>query len=603
MTKDKGTILSDFKWFIYLWPYIRPNRRAVLVSVFTIPIISLSKLVLPLILKMGIDDAIKTSDLGLIFYYSSLIAGVVVIDYASNVVRAISAVKVIQGAIIRLRRRLLSHLISLRLRFHDTLPSGALVTRATADFENLSESLGEGVLQSLVDIVILIGCLIGMFLLSWRLSLATLILLPLSYGLIGRFSKVIKTASFEAKRHLANLNGFTQECLFGLRTIKTLKGENTAIVKHKTLREQYRQSQFKSVSYDALLYSTLDGLSFISVALILGLSIYLNESKTTVTIGTTIAFVRYVQQLFEPLKRLGSMMTMLQGAFTSLERIFSLLTVREFIEGSAPLQNFSGEVKVSSLTFSYVPGEENQAQSKDHVLNKVSFHLPAGTTLGIVGTTGSGKSSLAKILTKQYDSYSGSIYFDNQNLKEISPDSLEGIVSIVNQEIVLFQDTILNNITLGRSNIDEKQAIEAAKTVNAHEFICDLPNRYQFVVAEGGQNLSLGQQQLISFARALASNPQLIILDEATSSIDAKTEAKIQQARKSLLSDRSGIIIAHRLSTIQDCTNIVVLEGGRIIEQGSHDELLKQNGAYKHLHQTSKKEKLTDSPARFPFQD
>lgn len=336
----------------------------------------------------------------------------------------------------------------------------------------------------------------------------------------------------------------------------------------------------KSVTSDALLFAILDGVSSITTGIVLWLAVTRLAGGDNLTVGVMVAFIQYVQNLFDPLKQLGNKIAMLQGAFTSLERIFKILDKKEFIQGATQANLNKGSIHFNNVFFRY---DKNDTKSPT-VLKDVSFDLPTGKSLALVGATGSGKSTVIKLLTKLYDGYEGHILIDDQELQEIEEHSLREHIAIVPQDIVLFEGSILFNITLGHESISRDDAIKAARLVGAESFINKLPNGYDTTLKEGGSNLSVGQRQLLAFARAIVKSPKIIVLDEATSSVDPKSEADIQRAITNILKGRTVIVIAHRLSTIRRCDEILVMKYGKIIERGSHERLLSEKGTYYQLH-------------------
>lgn len=589
----KQSIFSDFKNLKKLWPYLKINKNIFFLTIIFVPLISLFQILTPLIMKNAIDEGIIKNDISHLITMAAVFATVVVAEYFVRVGQLMATNISVGRMIMSLRHNLVNHIMHLSANFHDKSLSGALVTRATSDFDNLSESLNQGVLQSLVDLIILASCIIGMFTLNWQLALFAVSLLPIILWIVKSFSQAIKASLMEARKHLAALNAFTQECLFGISTIKTLNAEDSALYKFQQINEKFRHSQMKSVSYDAFLYSVLDGMASIVMGFILWLVVDRFTDQTWST-GLIIAFIRYIQQMFDPLKQLGSTMAMLQGVFTAIDRIFSILETKDFIHGTTTPSITKGHIEFDHVTYSY-PGNQTK------VLNNLSFEVRAGSSLAIVGRTGSGKSTIIKILAKLYEGYEGHIKIDGHNLAEIEPFWLRKQIAIVPQDIILFAGSIRYNIALGRENVSDYSIREAIKTVGAERFINSLPNQLDFELTEQGLNLSHGQRQLIVFARALATQPSLIILDEATSVMDKETEATIQIALKNILASKTVIVIAHRLDTIKNCDAILVLDKGRKAEWGTHFELLAQKGVYFQLyHGLQDQNEITSAPM-FPL--
>ncbi len=552
----------NFRTLFKLGPFLKSHRIYGICSLCLIPLIALFSVLEPMLLKKAIDEGIFLKNTDVLFQYSAFFTLVILSKYLSRSLQSFTTSTVIFRMIKELRLRLVRHILSLKSSFHDKHLSGSLVTTVTNDFDQLSESLKQGSLESLVDIFVFIGSIVGMFLLSWKVSLLLVVLIPVLFFIVYWFSREIKNSLYAARSHLSFLNGFAQECLFGIFTIKTLTSEIFSWEKYQTLNENYRKSQMKSVSLDALLYSVLDGVSSFMIGLFFWVTLSFFKPGT-LSVGFVVAFVHYIQQMFTPLKQLGANISMLQGAFTSIERIFQLLEKKEFISGSEELSNFKGNIVFNDVSFSY------ETEKEDFILNHISFSFNEGSTLALVGKTGCGKSTLVKLLLKLYEGYQGEITIDGLPLSSFSPESLRREIAYVPQDIALFEGSIAFNVALSEDEKALSRVVEACKAVGVHSFIMNLPGQYKYLLKEGGHNLSHGQRQLLALARALASPAKLLILDEATSSIDPETEAQIQKAIRLILKTKSAIVVAHRLSTIRSCDKILVLEEDLI----THDEL------------------------------
>jgi ATP-binding cassette subfamily B protein len=427
--------------------------------------------------------------------------------------------------------------------------------------------------------MVLVGCIAGMFILSPKLAITAVFILPVMTWVVLWFSKKLNESMLSSRKNLAALNGFTQEALTSLNAVKLLNAEAGVTRRYGTLNNAYRDAQLENVYYDSLMFAAIDGISSITLGIVLFIAIKATGLAEDLTAGVMVAFVQYVQQLFEPLKQLGSKMAMLQGAFTSMERIFGLLDRQDHVQGDQPA-SWNGAVNLSfeQVTFAY------QAEHQP-VLRSVSFDLPAGTSLAIVGSTGSGKSTVVKLLTKLYDGYTGQIRIDGQSIANQTPESVRSRMGVVPQDIVLFEGSVAFNIGMNRPGVTMDEIRAAAATVGADSFIRQFPGGYDFQIKEGGANLSHGQRQVLVFARALIGQPPLLILDEATSSIDPESEALIQEATAKLLKERTVIVIAHRLATIKSCTNVLVLEHGMVREYGTPATLAAAGGRFSELSQ------------------
>lgn len=568
---------ADFKQLRKLWPFLTEQKGVIVAACFLIPVISLLQMSIPFILKRTVDQGVMAGNLEAIKWGALAYLAVVILEYASRATQVILTSRAVFRMVRTMRLNLIDHIMRLSARFHDRTMSGALVTRATSDFDNLNESLNQGVLSSVVDLAVLVGALVGLFLLDWKLASVTLIILPITVLIIVMFSRALKHSMLLARVKIAALNAFTQECLYGSSTIKLLNARKDSNQRFQKLTIEYRDAQMKSVVADAVLFALLDGVSSITIGIILWLAVTEVYGSNALSAGLMIAFVQYVQNLFDPLKQLGNKIAMLQGAFTAIDRIFGIFETREFVSGDTEVEALQGTVEFKGVSFEYLQGSKT--------LHNVSFRLHQGQSLAIVGATGSGKSTIIKLLSKLYDGYKGTITIDGLDLQQLNGQALRRHIAIVPQDIVIFQGTVAFNIGLGDEQTDLERIKSAAHFVGADRFIEQLPLGYDFIVREGGDNLSQGQRQLLAFARAIAKNPRIMILDEATSSVDPASEALIQEAIERIFTGRTLIVIAHRLSTIRKCNQILVLDQGEVMEMGSHDELLAKHGRYFDLHQ------------------
>lgn len=542
---------DDIKELKKLWPYFEGHKLSLWISLILMPLVSALQIYQPMMLMQGIDEGVLGNNPTVLYKSAAAFIIFVLLEYVFRLSQSVLSSFAVQFMIMNLRQKLVAHVMRLSSRFHDQSLSGVLVTRTTSDFDQLSESLNQGVLQSLIDIVVFVGSLIGMFLLNVKLALIVTISLPFTIWCVEIFAQKIKVSTLAARSHLAKSNAFAQECFLGAATIKTLGAEDHAGRIFEQHSQSFRDSQITSVSYDALLYSFLDGMSSVMLGTILWLMLafFLNDPLSA---GLVVAFVRYLQQLYEPIKQMGSTIAVLQGAFAAIIRIFQLFETKETISGNLAPVLTQGHVIFENVSFSYHSSEKM-------VLKNLSFELKPKTSLAIVGRTGSGKSTIAKLLAKMYEGYQGRILIDGQDIKDLDPFLLRKQIAFIPQDVVLFDESLRFNIALNREGVTDRQIKKALIAIGGEHILDSLKDGLDAPIKEGGSNLSHGQRQLIAFARALVLEPKLMILDEATSQIDPETEKMIQKSIEGLLADRSVIIIAHRLATIEHCNQVLDL--------------------------------------------
>ena len=478
-----------------------------------------------------------------------------------------------------LRVGIFKHITSLRLRYFDRTPVGNSITRTISDMETINTVFSQGVITMIADILTLVVVLGIMFYTSWKLTLACLLTLPFLVATSYYFQKNVKKSFQDVRTQVARMNSFLQERITGMRIVQIFNAEQQEGEKFREVNRDYTKANLDSVFYYAVFYAVVE----IIAAATLGLMIWWGARGVIadeVTMGSLVAFPIYLNMLFNPIRTLADRFNTLQMGLVAAERVFALLDDPENLEenGTYKPSELTGEVDFEKVWFAY--------NEEEFVLKDVSFHINPGETMAIVGATGSGKSTIINILNRFYEIQKGAIKVDGVDIREYDLYSLRRRVALVLQDVFLFAGTVLENITLRDDSISREQVMEAAKMIGAHEFIEKLPGGYDYQVMERGATLSMGQRQLISFVRALVFNPDILILDEATSSIDPETEGVIQFAIETMIAKRTSIIIAHRLSTIRHADNILVLHKGEVQEYGSHEELLRnENGHYKQLYE------------------
>ena len=475
-----------------------------------------------------------------------------------------------------IRVQLYKHVMSFQLKYFDRTPIGQLVTRTVSDIETIANIFSQGVLVIFGDILKLVAVIVIMLYTNWQLTLISLIPIPILIFATSIFKKVIKKAFQQVRTQVARLNSFVQERITGMKIIQIFNREAVEMERFKEMNKLHRNAHIRTVWAYSIFFPVVEMLSASS----LGLLVWWGTKgvlASLTTLGELFAFILYIHMLYRPIRQLADRFNTLQLGMVSSERVFKVLDTESNIQDSGELkvERFDGDISFEKVCFAY--------KDEDYVLKDISFEVKAGETIAFVGATGSGKTSTINLLGRFYEFTEGDIKVDGTSIRAYDLENLRKHMAIVLQDVFLFSDSIYNNITLNNSDIGEDAVIEAAKKVGAHEFIEKLPRGYHYDVKERGGMLSLGQRQLIAFIRAYVHNPSILILDEATSSIDTESELLIQKATDVLTEGRTSIVIAHRLSTIQKADKIIVLEAGKILEQGSHQELLAKNGHYKKL--------------------
>jgi len=574
----------DAKLMRRLLNYVKPYKKYVILAIMLNIIVAAIPSIRPLLSQIAVDDYIANKDYnGLLFVCMALFGTLIlqaVVQYFLTYYTEYMGQKIIYD----LRVQIFSHVQKLALRFFDKTPVGRTVTRVTNDVDSLSEMFSSGIVQVFSDIFVIVWIFIFMFSMSWNLSLVVLIVIPFLFYATFLFRKKVRETYRDVRLHLARLNSYMQEHVTGMNVVQTFAKEKEELKKFSSINNDYKAANIRSVFYYAVFFPVVELLS----AITFGLIIWYGGGEVVqskLTLGVLLAFFQYTEMFWRPVRDLSEKYNILQAAMASSERIFKLLdndTMIKDPELPVTLQNIRGEIEFKNVCFAYNPGE--------YVLKNVSFKINPGETIAIVGATGAGKTSIINILTRFYDIEKGSITLDGIDIRTLEKRDLRKYISIVLQDVFLFSGSIKTNINLGNSEITDEKIIEASKTVGAHKFISQLPNGYDEEVKEKGATLSVGQRQLISFARALAHDPQILILDEATSSVDTETEILIQKAIEQLLVGRTSIVIAHRLSTIQNADKIIVMHKGEVKETGTHQELLVKRGIYYKLYQLQYKD-------------
>ena len=569
----------DYQLLARIVSLAKPYRVAfVLAAVFAVSLAPLATL-RPYLIQQMVDEHIFKSDVPGMTTLATIILGLlfveVIVQYAFNYSTAWLGQSVVRD----LRVRVFRHIVGLNLTYFDKTPIGSSTTRTISDIETINSVFSEGIITIIADLLTLI-CVLGMmFYTDWRLTLVCMIVLPPL--LVGSyiFKEKVKGSFQTVRTQVSRMNAFLQERITGMRIVQIFNAEKTEATKFKEINRTYTRANLDSILYYAVFFPFVEIISAAS----LGLMVWWGAQEVVssqVTLGVLVAFPVYINMLFRPIRMLADKFNTLQMGMVAAERVFDLIDDTQYVEktGETAVAKFKGDLAFENVSFSY--------NDTDYVLRNVSFGLKAGQTLAIVGSTGSGKTTIISILNRFYEIKEGKIRVDGKNISDYRLDDLRRRIAVVLQDVFLFSGTVLDNITLRDERISRQSVIEAAKMIGAHEFIERLPGGYDYQVMERGATLSMGQRQLISFVRALISDPDILILDEATSSIDPETEAVIQFAIEKLIARRTSIIIAHRLSTIRHANRILVMSQGEVKEFGSHDELLQNpEGHYRQLYQ------------------
>ena len=561
--------------------YLIPYRLAVAGSMALLFVGAALELVGPWITMTVLDRAVPARDERLLLTMTAVFAGALALSFVIQYVQAILTTWLAQRVMFDIRVELFSHLQRLSLRFFDANPVGRLMTRVTNDIEVLNEMFGAGVVTIFGDVFVLLFIVGAMFRMDWRLALVTLTILPFILAAAFLFRARIRDAYRDIRVRLARINAYLQERVGGMRVVQLFGREEQSMQRFREVNDEHLQSHLRSITYYALFFPVIEVLTAIALALILWYG-GVQALGGAVTVGTIAAFLQYARRFFAPIQDMAEKFNILQGAMASSERIFALLdTEPEIRDAPDPLHlpaKAAGMIEFRDVWFRYGEGDP-------WVLKGVSFTARPGERVAIVGATGAGKSTIINLLMRFYEPEKGEIFFDGVPTRRVPVRELRERVGLVLQDVFLFSGEVSYNVRLGRADISDERIRQAAERVGADPFIRRLPGGYEQPLGERGISLSVGERQLVSFTRALAFDPPVLVLDEATSSVDSELEAQIERALGELMKGRTSLVIAHRLSTIQSADQILVLHHGEIRERGTHAELLRQGGLYARLHE------------------
>ncbi|MFT5884727.1 MAG: ATP-binding cassette subfamily B multidrug efflux pump [Arcticibacterium sp.] len=534
---------------------------------------------MPLLIKYTIDVPITNGDAAGLTKMLMLMIGLLFLSSVLAFFNTFLAGWLGQNIIRDIRVQLYDKILSLKLRFFDETPIGRLVTRTISDIETLSNVFSSGFAAIAGDILQLFLIIAVMFYTDWRLSLISLSTIPLMLIATYIFKEKVKKSFNFVRNAVSNLNTFVQEQITGMSLVQVFNAEHISFKKFERINKHHRHANIQSILYYSVYYPVVEVISALGVGLVVWYgAIEILNPELDVTFGTITAFIMFINQFFRPIRMLADRVNTLQMGIVSTDRILKLLDSEDSIQDNGTLTApIKGEISFDKVWFAY--------KDENYVLKDISFEVKEGETVAFVGATGAGKSSIVNLLTRFYEINKGDIKIDGIDVKNYDLSHLRREIGMVLQDVFLFSDTIRNNITLGNTAISDEQIVASAKMVGVHNFIMQLPGNYDYNVMERGATLSVGQRQLISFVRAMVQNPNIIVLDEATSSIDTESEELIQAAIEKLMKGRTAVVIAHRLSTIQKADKIVVIDKGEIVEIGSHDQLLRKGGAYANLYE------------------
>ena len=585
-TKSNTGNVIDFVLLKRVLTFAKPYRKQFTIAAISAVLLSILGPVRPMLINYAIDNYILIENKEKLFNITALLLGLLFLEAFIQFFYIYLSTWIGQHVIQDLRAKIFKHILSLKMKYFDNTPIGTLVTRAVSDIETIADIFSQGLLVIIAELLKLVVVVIMMFYTDWRLAIIAMLTIPVLLVATSWFKRNIKASFQDVREQVSRLNTFVQEHIVGMNIVHIFNREQAEYKKFKTINQSHRDAHLRSIFYYAVFFPIVEVLSAMSIGLIVWYGGQGILSGKDITVGELIAFILFIHMMFRPIRQLADRFNILQMGIVGSERVFKVLDKDEKItdSGKDTLESMKGDISFKDVDFSY--------KQDEWVLKGLSFEIKAGKMLALVGRTGAGKTSIISVLNRFYETQKGIIAIDGVNIDTIQLSSLRKNIALVQQEVFLFSDSILNNITLFDTDITRHKIIEAAKEIGVHRFIETLPNSYDYVVGERGVTLSAGQRQLIAFLRVYVRNPKILILDEATSSIDTATEKLLQNALEKLSKNRTTIVIAHRLSTIVKADKILHLKNGSVLEEGTHEYLLKTGGAYSEMYSLQESDTL-----------
>ena len=575
-TTKTGKVL-DFDLLKRVLEFAKPYKVTFFIAALSAILLSVLGPTRPLLINHAIDNYIVIPDKQGLINITMILMAILVIEGVLQFFYIYLSTWLGQHVIQDLRTKVFKHILSLRMKYFDNTPIGTLVTRSISDIETIADIFSQGLLVIIAELLKLIVVVSMMFYVDWRLALIAMLTIPVLLVATSWFKRNIKASFQDVREQVSQLNTFVQEHIVGMNVVQIFNREKSEYDKFFKINKEHRDAHLRSIFYYAVFFPVVEVLSAMSIGLIVWYGGHGILEGKSITVGELIAFILFVHMMFRPIRQLADRFNILQMGIVGSERVFKVLDTEEKIidNGIKTITDLKGSIAFSDVDFAYKKGE--------WVLKDLSFNIDAGKMLALVGRTGAGKTSIVSVLNRFYEINSGAITIDGVNVKDIALANLRKNIALVQQEVFLFSDSILNNITLFDATVSRETVVAAAKEIGVDEFINSLPGNYDYVVGERGVTLSAGQRQLIAFLRVYIRDPKILILDEATASIDTATEELLQSALEKLSTNRTTIVIAHRLSTIVNADKILHLKNGNVLEEGTHQELLKIKDAYSEM--------------------